>query len=161
MDQGGCVLFLPGAAGNAGSACGSRKPDRKPDRVHHSYNWRLDAAISGDHAGHHAAAKYSAAAAIDTVPPNVRPVCVFLRLLALLHMDRARQVLRLDGNVERRAEATIHHRGFYWFRPDDSSGHHLDRRLDPPAGREALADAASRDLSQRDCGRDSLLLAGE
>src|SRR5713101_127147 len=161
MDQSSSFFALPRATRNAGPARRPRKPDGKPDRVHHSYDWRLDFAISGDYAGHYTAAKDFTATATDKIPAHARLVRVFLRLPAFLHMDRARQILRLDGNVERRAEAALHHGGLHGFRAHDSPGHHLDRRLDPTPGREALAIAASRDLFQRDRGRDSLLLAGE
>ena len=72
-----------------------------------------------------------------------------------------KDVLRSRRHVERRRKAPLHYRRFFRICPTNPARHHVDGRLDPPAGRQALANAPSLHLHRGNLWCDSLLLARE
>ena len=81
-----------------------------------------------------------------------------LHFLTYIWLDKFFDLHEMWADVE---QAPLHHRRIHRIRFADSAGVDFDHGLDPPAWRQALAGAAPPDLRQRDCWRDSLLVAGE
>ena len=88
-------------------------------------------------------------------------VRVLLRLPALSHLHRPGPIVQFERYVARCREAALHHRRISGICFLDSAGAYIDRRVDSPPGRKALAGSASSHLHISDLWRDPLLLAGE
>src|SRR5262249_30357469 len=65
------------------------------------------------------------------------------------------------GNAPRCSKAPFHHGGICRIRSAGTAGAYFDGRLDTPAWRQALANAAPRDLFGGGARGNPLLLAGE
>ena len=81
----------------------------------------LDPSLSDHHAGDHAAAKTPQAAGADSLSQDARPLRVFLRLPAFLHLDRARTNssiwTEMWKDVEKRRFITVGFTGFVLLIP--------------------------------------------
>src|SRR5579859_6418320 len=91
---------VPDAVGPARLARPSRATRGQSHRSHHARHRRLDANISADHFGGHAAAQTDPPVLADQVPPHFRPVCIFLRLPAPDDLRLARQIFRRSRNAQ-------------------------------------------------------------
>jgi len=82
---------------------------------------------------------------------------VCLHFLTYIGPDQSFDLAAMWKDVE----APLHHGRFSGIRSADSAGNHFNGRVDPPPGRQALANVASLDLHCGYLRRNSLLLAGE
>src|SRR6266478_9674143 len=121
----------------------------------------MDTSIPADHSHHHAAPQAGRPPGADSLSPHGRTVRILLRIAAPDDVPLARQVFRLAGDPQGRRQAPVYHRRLPGFCPDAPAGGHIDRGVDPLAGRRTLAPAPSTDLRERGRRSDSLLLAGE
>src|SRR5215472_11383153 len=160
-DEGRGLPGLPGAGQRTGVERFTRAVGSKSGRRDYALHWQVDAHLSTDYPGRDSVAQTERLALAGAVPPHAGLVRVLLRHSTPDDLRLAGQILRPPRHVARYCQAKVYHRRHDRLVSHLASGSHIDRRMDPPPGRKAVAAVAPADLFQRHGRGHPLHMAGQ